>query len=195
MKEDLILSDYPSKARVIGRDTKCPYDPLKLFASSGCKRIIACILFLFLISGCSIKPEIEQSKSQLVLLKTPQVRFYDTGFIKRHKEGVLLQIFNAAQVVFEIETDAEFVCVEGRCTGKDTFNEKFLSRHYPDKLFEQVVSGEDIFDGQNKIAESGTVTQTLFEPGRYAIAYVRTSTMTSFKDTINHITIRLKDLP
>lgn len=151
-------------------------------------------LFILFLTGCVTKPQITKSESKLILFKTPKIKFYDTGFVKEHANGILMQIYASGQALVEIQSDEEYICMNGGCTSKDSFTQEYLSRYYPSGLFENVLLGRDIFRGKNRTETEEGTQQKIREQDHYDIVYSRSTKVISFKDEVNGIVIRLKSL-
>lgn len=159
------------------------------------KYTIPFLFSLLLLAGCASKPRITKSESKLILLKTPKIKFYDTGFVKEHANGILMQIYASGQALMEIQSDEQYICMNGGCTTKDSFTQEYLSRYYPSGLFENVLLGRDIFKGKNKRETKEGIQQKIYEKDQYDIMYNRAPNQIVFRDMYNNIMIKLKDIP
>ena len=55
-----------------------------------------------LYTGCATKKPI-YSKSSTVIFKTPNMKFYDKGFITKYDDFIQLQIFNVGNLVLDLK--------------------------------------------------------------------------------------------
>ena len=114
-------------------------------------------MFAFLFVGCAtkdIKPQ--NTSSATILIKTPQMKFYDKGFIYKFKDYTQVQIFSAGTAVLDMKIYEDKVCRSTfKCQDLKTFNKENLSSTYADnflkKLFER--NEKDIIhrDKENEI--------------------------------------------
>ena len=141
---------------------------------------------LLLLGGCAMhKPE--HSQAYVVVFKTPQWRFADTGYIRTGDGVAELEVFEAGQRILRLQVE-NLVCVEGEgCLSKAAFNEKYLSPDYPDDLFYRLLRGEPIMDGENLVR-----TDDGFEQRIGTIIYRVSAAETYFKDAGHGILIKFK---
>ena len=151
-----------------------------------------------LLIGCSGKQRtIRKSlaKSYLITIKTKRFAFSDTGFLIYDPDRILLQIFTAGKPVLEmkVSTDEDNICVQKLCKYKHGFNRYYLSPDYPDTLIEHVLQRQPIMHAVGlKRLEDGFVQH--IETPAYAIDYSVRGGDVRFKDRINHILLKLKEL-
>jgi hypothetical protein len=111
------------------------------------------ILAIFLLGGCAIKKPI-QTKSATILFKTPKLKFYDKGFIKRYDDYIDLNILNAGQSVFALKIYKDEICQSSfKCLNSKTFNKEFLNESYPeDFLYKLFLKSKVYFkDKKNRV--------------------------------------------
>jgi hypothetical protein len=154
---------------------------------------LGAVLCACLMVGCASKPTITKSDPKIILIKTPKIRYYDLGFIKRHDSGVVLQMYASGRAVLEMEITPSSICMNRLCLSKSRFNTDFLSPYYPDDLLEQVLTGSDIFQGRGAQWTHESVMQTIHQSHQYAIVYTRTNMSIRFHDSLNRITLTIKD--
>ena len=94
--------------------------------------------------GCVTKKPIE-SKSATILLKTPNMKFYDKGFITNYGRYIHLQIFNVGQVVLDLEIYKDEIC-QGtlQCISSKKFNSKYLDTSYSDDFLYTLFSKKKV---------------------------------------------------
>ena len=103
------------------------------------------IFLLFM--GCSIKQP-NFSNSATILLKTPTMKFYDTGFIYQYDDYTKLQIFNVGNILLELDIYKHKICMGVlKCISSKKFNKKHLSSSYKDDFL------KTIFDKKDKIVK------------------------------------------
>jgi hypothetical protein len=141
-----------------------------------------------MLGGCAMqKPALSQS--YVVVFKTPQWRFADTGYIRKGDGVAELEVFEAGQRILRLQVE-NLVCVEGEgCLSKSAFNEKYLSAAYPDDLFYHLLRGEAILDGEALVH-----TDEGFEQRIGGIFYRVTAQQIYFKDFERGILIKFKKL-
>lgn len=136
--------------------------------------------------GCAMhKPE--HSQAYVVVFKTPQWRFADTGYIRTGDGVAELEVFEAGQRILRLQVE-NLVCVEDEgCTSKAAFNEKYLSPDYPDDLFYRLLRGEPIMDDKNLVR-----TDDGFEQRIGGMLYRVSAAEIYFKDAERGILIKFK---
>ena len=146
---------------------------------------------IFFLSGCSIK-EYAKSEAKIVILKTPQIKFADTGYIRQNGDALELELYSSGQPVKKIDIN-HLVCVNEGCMSKSSFNNKYLVKDYPDDLLLHVIQAKPIFKSQN-LSETDTGFEQKIDNGKFNITYRVNSKETYFKDRLNHILIRFKTI-
>ena len=146
--------------------------------------------FILLFSGCGARPFVK-TDAATIIMKTPKVKFADTGYVRSNEDVVALELFSAGQTVgrFEIEN---MVCVDGEgCMRKSSFNAEYLNEHYPDTLMENILRSKPIYDGQNLIEDEHGFKQTILDE-HVEIQYKVTDRQIYFKDRANSVLIKIK---
>lgn len=146
---------------------------------------------LVLLGGCALK-EYHHSEAKIIILKTPQIKFADTGYIRHEGDAVQLDLYSGGQPVKRIEMH-HLICVDEGCMSKSSFNTRYLHPSYPDDLLLHVSLGEKIFEGKNLIANDLGFEQNI-QSETYDIRYRVSGREIVFKDSANHIMIRFKTL-
>jgi hypothetical protein len=89
------------------------------------------ILSIFIFTGCfNTKPQLTSSAT--ILIKTPNMKFYDKGFILKYNDHTQVQIFQAGIVVLDMKIYEDRVCKGTfECQDLATFNRENLDKSYP----------------------------------------------------------------
>ncbi len=143
-----------------------------------------------------IQPVALSSKSYKITLKTKKFAFSDTGFFNRYEKAIELQVFTMGKLALDlkISLDEDDICVDQLCNTKHGFNQTFLTGEYPDNLVENVLQSKPIFGGKHLRKTTNGFMQKLTTKS-YAIKYKVWPGNVYFKDSVNHIMIKLKKLP
>jgi len=101
-------------------------------------------LFSFILLGCSLKqPKI--SNSATVIFKTPNMKFYDKGFITTYDDYIHLQVFSAGTIVLNLEIYENRICQSTlKCLSGEDFNKQYLSKDYEDNFLYNLFSRNNI---------------------------------------------------
>lgn len=102
------------------------------------------IFSLFIFTGCfnTTQPQLNSS-SATILIKTPQMKFYDKGFIYKYKEFTQVQIFSAGTAILDMKIYNDRVCrTTFKCQDLKTFNKENLSSSYPDNFLKELFEKE-----------------------------------------------------
>ena len=98
------------------------------------------VSLIFIFTGCfsTNEPQIS-SNSATILIKTPQMKFYDKGFIYKFKEYTQVQIFSAGTAILDMKIYEDKVCkATFKCQDLKTFNKENLSSTYPDNFIKEL---------------------------------------------------------
>jgi len=148
---------------------------------------LAVALFL---SACSMG-EYKQTQPKLVIIKSPQLKFADLGYIRNDGDSVELELFIAGKVVEKI-TINYLICTTHGCMSKSGFNEDYLSRYYDENFMQNVLLGKAIFHAKNLVKLEDGFEQKI-EDAHLNIFYKVDSKKIYFKDRKNRIIIKIKD--
>ena len=152
------------------------------------------ILIVFLFSGCGQQPYMKE-KSAFIVLKTPSLKYADQGFVYENKDEVKVEIYGNGQALFSLRITPSAVCTGTlRCMDRKTFNDAMLSPYYPEGTLEAIFRGKPVFDEKGIIKKRNGFTQKLINGYKYNIMYSVLNNETIFRDTINHIFIKIKRL-
>ena len=147
-------------------------------------------VLILLLSGCVAKP-FTHSDAATIILKSPKLKFADTGYLKSSDEMVALELFSASQAVAKIEVN-RLICVEGEgCMSKSRFNAEYLSAEYPDDLMENILRSNPIYSSKNLIRNQQGFEQQIVEDG-VEIEYKITPRQIYFHDRKNSILVKIK---
>jgi hypothetical protein len=109
-------------------------------------------LIILFIGGCSTK-HYSVSEPKIITLKTPKLKFADTGYIRHDESSVEVELFTAGVAVEKISIDDQ-VCVSAGCMSE----EENLSKSIYTLIIRvircvNVLLGKDIFE----VGERGDV--------------------------------------
>lgn len=152
-------------------------------------------LFLLLIavlffSGCSTK-EYTHTQTKVIVLKSPQLKFADIGYLRHDGLAVELELFTAGQAVEKISID-DYICVSKGCLSKESFNQEYLHAKYPETILQNILLGRAIFNGVNKQKTEAGFEQFIQDEDVDIIYKVGVSSI-YFKDKKNKILVKIKD--
>ncbi len=134
------------------------------------------IVFIILIfSGCYTKQPLK-TQSVLVVLKTPDMKYSDMGFIKTFKDRCELEIYNFGQAILFLKVYENKICTSDlACTSAQSFNNEHFSKAYPSSFFYEVLQGKEL-SNMNGIEYTYTTDNGIY-----------------FKDSKNNILIKIKE--
>lgn len=102
-------------------------------------------LIIVIFVGCSYKQPL-QSKSSVIIFKTPTMKFYDKGFINYFDDHIHLQIFEVGHVVLDLTIYKDRVCKSTlECMNAKTFNKKYLHTSYKEEFLYNLFSQKNIY--------------------------------------------------
>jgi len=149
------------------------------------------LVFILLFSACSIK-EYEQTKSKLIIIKSPQIKFADLGYIRSTGSAIELELFMAGRSIKKIEIN-RLICVDEGCMTRGGFNEDYLDESYPSDLLQNILLGNVIYDGLNKEKTEDGFIQKI-KNDDVNIKYKVNKKQIFFKDKENEIIFKIKEL-
>ena len=150
------------------------------------------VLVAWLLVGCQPDPY-KREWSAFIVMKTPVMRYADQGFIYEGKERVKVEIYANAQPLLHLEITPTKVCTGTlSCLSRHRFNQEVLSAYYPDDTIEKIFRAQPIFGGEKLLQTRHGFTQHLVKRGKYDIRYEILNKQVQFRDTINHIVIKIK---
>ena len=153
-------------------------------------KLLLLIIALFL-SACSIK-NYEKTDAKIIIIKSPQLKFADLGFIRNSGDAVGVELFTAGKSVKRIELN-HLICVDEGCMSKSTFNREYLNQYYPDGLLQNIILGHTIYHLKNRVKIRNGFEQKIVDKN-VNIIYRVTDKIIYFKDKKNSILIKIKDV-
>ena len=150
------------------------------------------VILVLILTGCGIKQPMQQ-KSAFILLKTPEIRYADMGFVSEYAGSIKVQIYSNAQPVVSLDIYQDRICMSlFECMNKSDFYRKVFHASYPEDTLEHVFLAKPIFDGTNLIKTSNGFTQNITKPDQYSISYEISDDKVLFHDKINQIIIKVQ---
>jgi hypothetical protein len=116
--------------------------------------IFKIFLVASLFFGCANKvtiKSVEISQSALIFFKLGKLKYFDSGFIKNHNNGLLLEIYTAGVPTLRIITDSENICLNQECYTKEVFVKLHFGKDYYKDILDDIFSGQPIFGGVNLV--------------------------------------------
>lgn len=148
------------------------------------------IVFIIFFSGCSIK-HYEQSKSKIIIIKSPNIKFADLGYVRNTGTSMELELFLAGKSIKKISIN-HLICVDDGCMSKRGFNEEYLHKSYPNDLLQHILLGLPIYDEKNMQKTDDGFTQKIINKD-VNISYKVNSKIIFFKDKHNNIIFKIKE--
>ena len=109
------------------------------------KRIVLVVISGIFLVACAIKEPLITS-SHTILIKTPQMKFYDKGFISQYKDYIHLQIFQVGNVILDLKIYKDKICQSTiECMSAKEFNTKYLHNSYKDDFLYNLFSQKKIY--------------------------------------------------
>ncbi len=153
---------------------------------------MAIVLVTIVFSGCALK-QLKNSQAYVVTLKTPKLRFSDTGFVRENSNSVGLEIFSSSNRVLELQIST-LVCFDsGACMSKSSFNKEYLNQNYSDDILYNILKGRAIMDSKNLVKTDGGFRQMITD-SNYNILYSVNQNSIEFRDSKNSILITLRKI-
>lgn len=150
------------------------------------------ILLSLFFSACNTQPYLREH-SAFIVFKTAAFKYADLGFIYENSKEVKAEIYSSGQPVMSLTVSDSAVCLSLlACMPQRDFNRKVLSVHYPDGILNDILRGKPIFQNLNLRRSSNGFTQTIIKQNKYNIHYSVLNDEIIFRDTINHILIKVK---
>lgn len=149
-------------------------------------------LLAFMIGGCTGK-HYSISEPKIITIKSPKLKFADTGYIRHEGESVEAELFTAGVAVEKISID-EKVCVSAGCMSEQDFIREYLSAEYPTDTLRRILLGEPIFKGINTTEQCGGAKTQYIRNEKMDIVYRLKPGMSYFKDRNNGLIIKIENL-
>jgi len=148
------------------------------------------LIFILIFSACSSK-NYEITKTKIVIIKSPQIRFSDLGYLRNSDKDVELELFMAGKSIQKININ-HLICVNEGCMSKSGFNADYLNENYPDDILQNILLSKPIYDSENLEKTPDGFTQRISSL-HVEIVYKVTQNQVFFKDKKNHIIFKIKD--
>jgi hypothetical protein len=129
----------------------------------------------------------------VITIKTPKLKFSDTGYIRYEGDSVEVELFTAGIAVEKISID-EKVCVSAGCMSEETFTKEYLYEGYPKDTMRRILQGEPIFGGKGKDETCGGALFQFIRNDDMDIMYRRKGGEIFFKDRLNGLMIKINEL-
>ncbi|EAJ1254964.1 hypothetical protein A0Y59_07255 [Campylobacter lari] len=152
--------------------------------------VFLCFVCVFL-SSCALKSK-TQAQSTYVILKTPEFKFADYGFLYKGKNFTSLEFYSASKALLELKI-SDKICVNGVCYAKTFFNKRFFNNEYYDDFLQDLIYKKPIFYGKNKQATSCGFTQKIISKN-YDIFYEVCDKNMSFNDKKSKIKFSIRSI-
>lgn len=149
-------------------------------------------LLALMIGGCTGK-HYSVSEPKIITIKSPKLKFADTGYIRHEGESVEAELFTAGVAVEKISID-EKVCVSAGCMSEQEFIREYLSADYPTDTLRRILLGEPIFEGINTTEQCGGAKTQYIRNEKMDIVYRLKPGMSYFKDRNNGLIIKIENL-
>jgi len=149
------------------------------------------LIFVLIFSACSFK-DYQTTQTKIVIIKSPKLNFADVAYIRNDEKHVEIELFIAGQSIEKFSIN-HLVCSSVGCMTKSGFNEDYLNDSYPDDLLQNILLGNTIYDGLNRV-QTTTGFEQKIQDTNVNIFYVVNSTGTLFKDSNNKIIFKIKDI-
>lgn len=149
------------------------------------------IAFALVFSACSVK-HYEITKTKVIIIKSPKIKFADIGYIRNTDKSVELELFVAGKMIEKI-TINHLICTSEGCMTKSGFNEDYLHESYPSQILQNIVLANEIYEGKNKTKTQDGFEQHI-EDENVNITYRVSKNSTFFKDRKNKIIFKIKDI-
>ncbi len=148
------------------------------------------LIFILFFSACSVK-EYQQTKTKIVIIKSPKLKFTDVGYLRNSDDAVELELFSAGVAIEKISIN-HLICISSGCMTKQGFNQDYLNSAYPSNILQNILLAKPIYDAMS-IVKTYDGFEQYIENENVDIKYQVTKNVIYFKDRKNHIIIKIKD--
>ncbi len=148
------------------------------------------LIFIIFFSACSTK-NYEITKTKIIIIKSPQIKFSDLGYLRNSDDKIELELFMAGKAIEKITVN-HLICVSDGCMTKSGFNEDYLNEAYPDDILQNILLARPIYEKQNLEKTADGFVQHI-KTLHVDITYKVSSHVTFFKDRKNKIIFKIKD--
>ncbi len=147
---------------------------------------------IFFFNACGSTPYLKEN-SAFIVFKTPTFKYADMGFVYENKHEVKAEIYGSGQAIMSLRISDGSVCMNLlACMPEKQFNQQVLSARYPEGTLEAIFRGKALFSGHNMKKTRNGFTQKLISHNKYNIDYTVLNNDIIFRDTINHILVKVK---
>jgi len=160
------------------------------------KKIVILSIAFLLFDGCTGKQFVEKKnqESAFIKIKAPKMRYAGMGFIYKSSAGVKVEVYSMGQPIVSLDINAQNVCMSlFECMKREDFNAKMLHASYPAPLLEHIFKSQPIFNKEGYEKQKDGFVQTIKKDKDYEITYSVISGKRTFHDTINKITIEVRE--
>jgi hypothetical protein len=158
------------------------------------KKIIFMLFFIFFLGGC-ISKIYSKPKSIFLVFKTPSFKYADLGFFYENKTSLKLELYGSGNSLMRLNINENSICMSLlECLSNERFNQKILSKYYPKGILENLFRGKPIFNSLNMNKNRNGFTQNIIKVNKYNIEYSVLNNQIIFRDTIQHILIKIKEV-
>jgi len=158
------------------------------------KKIIFIVWLIPFLEGC-VPKVYQKQKSVFIVFKTPSFKYADLGFVYENSEALKVELYGSGEALVSLSIDNNFICMSlFECMTPDYFNQKVLSEYYPKNILNNIFRGKKIFNGADSKNSRNGFTQQISKVNKYQIEYSVLNNQILFRDTINHILIKIKEV-
>jgi len=158
------------------------------------KKLIFIFLFIPLFMGC-IGKTYQKQKSVFMVFKTPSFKYADLGFVYENSESLKVELYGSGEALVSLSIGGNLICMSlFECMTGTSFNQKNLSKFYPSSILNNIFRGKKIFNGLNNQKNRNGFTQKITKVNKYEIEYSVLNNQVLFRDTINNILIKIKEV-
>ena len=149
------------------------------------------LIFILIFSACSTK-NYDITKTKIVIIKSPQIKFSDLGYLRNSENSIELELFIAGHAIQKISIN-HLICVSEGCMSKSGFNEDYLNENYPDDILQNILLAKPIYNSENLEKTADGFIQHISSV-HVEIVYKVTQNQVFFKDKKNKIIFKIKDI-
>ena len=143
-----------------------------------------------MFNACSVK-NYDTTQTKIIIIKSPKIKFADIGYIRNTQKSIELELFIAGNPVEKIAIN-HLICVSEGCMTKRGFNKDYLTFSYPDDILQNILLGNEIYEGKDKSKTDDGFEQNI-KSKDIDIKYRVDSKEIFFKDKKNKIIFKIKD--
>lgn len=148
------------------------------------------LIFILIFGACSTK-NYETTKTKLIVIKSPKIKFSDLGYVRHNDNDIELELFMAGKSIQKISIN-HLVCTNDGCMSKNGFNQEYLNENYPDDILQNILLAKPIYNEQN-LEKTDTGFEQHISSLHVEISYKVSQNQIFFKDRKNNIIFKIKD--